>query len=373
MNNTTKKMPFWQFVLVISCALGVLLCAVLVYTGSDKPATVYAADNVGEDYSYTLPQMWYPSAQTRDRKSLGEFEKFFLPGPGGITEENYFVNPISFENTVVRYNTRTKSFTIQFDHVFGVNPASGALSGYYFTIQRIGQVINGDGDMYQTGGVALTTPYYIGDNTTTVVNMYNSTAMQINYAFLWGKCDLSKVTKYTYSIRNDNKYVDPDSRNIVEYKFESFKYFCFELYDTAGGVFHFSVPTVLIGDTTIIEPGVGIRPLFTPVEVNIGDWENAYHLGMTQGYNEGKKDGLDEGYVTGKEDGRQEGYSEGYVDGANNASDYTFFGLISAVVDAPIQAVTGLFDFEILGYDMKNFMFSLLTVCVIITVIRLVL
>ncbi len=77
------------------------------------------------------------------------------------------------------------------------------------------------------------------------------------------------------------------------------------------------------------------------------DTANIYNSGYNAGYNVGKNDGL----IAGK--------------------DYTFIGLIGAVVDAPIKAFTSLFNFNLLGFNLLNFITALFTICVIVTIVRL--
>lgn len=74
------------------------------------------------------------------------------------------------------------------------------------------------------------------------------------------------------------------------------------------------------------------------------------------------------------------GYNKGVLAGSTggsggngNTSAPTFFNLITAVVDAPIQAFTGLFNFDLLGVNLTSFFLALLTVAVFIAVIRLIL
>lgn len=79
------------------------------------------------------------------------------------------------------------------------------------------------------------------------------------------------------------------------------------------------------------------------------------------------RDGYEQGYTAGKADG----FGAGYNEGAQDAGDYTFMSLISSVIDAPIQAFMGLFNFEMLGVNLSGFFLSLLTVCVIVAVVKL--
>lgn len=58
---------------------------------------------------------------------------------------------------------------------------------------------------------------------------------------------------------------------------------------------------------------------------------------------------------------------------SSNNGEYSFFNLISAVIDAPIQAFTSLFNFDLLGINLTSFFLALLSVAVFIAIIRLIL
>ena len=64
-------------------------------------------------------------------------------------------------------------------------------------------------------------------------------------------------------------------------------------------------------------------------------------------------------------------YDNGYRNGLADSNPYTFNALFGAVFDAPIQALTGLLDFDILGVNMKGLYLSLFTLALIIFVVKL--
>lgn len=101
-----------------------------------------------------------------------------------------------------------------------------------------------------------------------------------------------------------------------------------------------------------------------------------YSQGYDVGFADGNNTGYDNGYDIGFEDGHNEGFSEGkdvgYYYGVADAGDYSFFSLISSLIDAPIQAFTGLFNFELLGVNLASFFFALLTVCVVLTIVKMI-
>lgn len=89
------------------------------------------------------------------------------------------------------------------------------------------------------------------------------------------------------------------------------------------------------------------------------------------GYNSGYKDGVNDGETIGYNKYYYARYNQGYSEGVKAAGDYTFLSLIGSVVDAPLQAVSGLLNFDLLGFNMLNFFYALVTCALVITVIRL--
>lgn len=88
----------------------------------------------------------------------------------------------------------------------------------------------------------------------------------------------------------------------------------------------------------------------------------------------------DAGFVAGQdsmsgaiENARQQGFAEAQKIFDNGNTDYSFFGLISAVIDAPIKAVRGLLNFDILGVNMFAFVTSLFSLAVVLMVVKLLL
>lgn len=81
-------------------------------------------------------------------------------------------------------------------------------------------------------------------------------------------------------------------------------------------------------------------------------------------------------YNDGFKNGRQNGYNDGYADGINNAIDgegLSWNKLFTSMINVPINAIRSLFNFEILGYNISAFLFSLLTIAVVLTVVNLIL
>lgn len=111
------------------------------------------------------------------------------------------------------------------------------------------------------------------------------------------------------------------------------------------------------------------------------DDANGYYNGIREGYEEGYNNGLDKGYQEGFDadkaqavaDAERAGYNRGLEDGAERSNIYTFERLLSAVIDVPVRAFKSMFNFEILGVNLMNFAFSIMTLCFVLAIVKLIL
>lgn len=101
-------------------------------------------------------------------------------------------------------------------------------------------------------------------------------------------------------------------------------------------------------------------------------WIDQYNA-LLRNYNTAYSKGESAGYENGYNIGYGVGESVGYNKGLSSSNAYSFNSLLSAVLDVPVNTFTSLFNFDLLGVNLANFFLSLLTVCVIITVVRLLL
>ena len=93
-----------------------------------------------------------------------------------------------------------------------------------------------------------------------------------------------------------------------------------------------------------------------------------FEKGYKAAYDEYYQSRYDQGYGHGEQFGRDEGYAAGILD----ANDYTFFSLISSVIDIPVKAFIGLTDFDFLGFNMSTFYKAVLGFALIVIVLRVV-
>lgn len=167
---------------------------------------------------------------------------------------------------------------------------------------------------------------------------------------------------YVMVVRDD--YVDYrlyDKGSVVAHSSSSKNYiltFVFREYNSIKGSLQIYIPF----DFVVSDNAPYI--LNTPVDTRY------YNANSNDYYNQG----YNNGYLDGSKDKNSYGnneYHRGYNAGVESANKYSFLGLISAVIDAPVRAFTSLFNFEILGVNLSAFMFGLLTLALIIFIVKL--
>lgn len=103
---------------------------------------------------------------------------------------------------------------------------------------------------------------------------------------------------------------------------------------------------------------------------NDDSYDLGYELGFDQGFVQGSslvnKQSYDKGYT----EGNRVGYQTGLSDGLNNPDRYTFLGLLTGVVSAPVNVLKDLFDFNLMGFNMLKFFLGCLTAVLILWLVR---
>lgn len=75
----------------------------------------------------------------------------------------------------------------------------------------------------------------------------------------------------------------------------------------------------------------------------------------------------DKGYVDGYKNGYNVGYTDGYYSDTGN---YGFSQLINAVIDVPVRTFASLFNFDVLGVNLLDFIYSILTILCVVAVVK---
>lgn len=92
---------------------------------------------------------------------------------------------------------------------------------------------------------------------------------------------------------------------------------------------------------------------------------------FNQGYQQGLADNQQNIYENGYNAGYDVGYGRGRINGVAESNEYSFLGLIGAVVDAPVSILSSLFNFTFLGINLWSFITSLLTIALILFVVKI--
>lgn len=111
---------------------------------------------------------------------------------------------------------------------------------------------------------------------------------------------------------------------------------------------------------------------------NANEFAHAYSLTARFLGDSKSQEAYDNGFSAGvnsinKNDIFNQGYTKGFSVGSAEGSNYTFMSLLGAVIDAPISAFTGMFDFTLLGVNLRSFILAMLTLAIVIVLIRIAL
>ena len=87
------------------------------------------------------------------------------------------------------------------------------------------------------------------------------------------------------------------------------------------------------------------------------------------GYNQGYSEGYNQGYTQGETNGYNQGYNQGYSEGINQEGN-SLYDMVLAVVDTPFRVFNQIFDFDVLGINIKNIVLSFATIVIAIFVIK---
>lgn len=96
-----------------------------------------------------------------------------------------------------------------------------------------------------------------------------------------------------------------------------------------------------------------------------------YNQGYTSGYIAGENAGSSSGYRNGYDVGYNDGYDVGYDVGVDDSNEYSFFNLMSSVVEAPVNVFMNLLNFNIMGFNLLDLVFGLLTLAVVCLIVKL--
>lgn len=97
-----------------------------------------------------------------------------------------------------------------------------------------------------------------------------------------------------------------------------------------------------------------------------------FKAGYSAGYETAKNQYTNSGYQDGYRVGYREGELAGYNEGIADSNEYSFFNLFGSLIDVPLNAISSLFNFDIFGINVMDFVSSLFTICVALLVLKLI-
>lgn len=74
-------------------------------------------------------------------------------------------------------------------------------------------------------------------------------------------------------------------------------------------------------------------------------------------------------YLKGYDNGHLDGYAKGYTDGCSASEEWSFRGLVSAIINAPLEFVSNALNFEVFGVNVANTVKVLITLSLLAIVI----
>lgn len=370
--SDTKKPIFWVlfFLIIFWTVSGMLgVCSFIGLSPSSDNTLTVKADSVTEDYIYNGNNFFVPttSAYPTETDYTGsiyllsvdvELSKSRMPKDLALEPELYFYLPRIRVYMEQRFKPLDVKTSFGSPNVFTADE-NGFLSFSEFDISMFGYK-NGT-DFVSPNLVNLNTyvdyrpSYFFYTDKDT--SGYNSFYGSVDYACQYGFN--GNVVSIRYYSEQEDLYEWVALSNYVEYT-DKDGYIA-----RLGFQGYFRKSSVWTGVVAWEDRTYYISNAFTDNQY--------YQAGLKEGYQQGKNDYTNSGYQDGFDRGFAAGESKGYNDGLLDSGNYSFLRLMTAVVDAPIQALTGLFGFELLGVNLMSVISGLFTVCVILVLLRLLL
>ena len=283
-----------------------------------------------------------------------------------VSAADVSVNNFTFiGSNLITTTTSHVGSTINAWHILNFNITISMVDGVYsvsvhgYTMGR-GTATNNYGNLYEISGSVSN----VLDS-----SVYVNTAF-LNSYFVTATTHYVRFNVYRYGSFNGDVYrvvlnsvVDNTAGDVVN---------TVTYYDRNDNYFLIEIPTAFGASYNALSAIEAFKFGYRQYYVNLDISNNTYYeTGYTDGYNAGLSDGEDTGYQDGYNAGETIGYQNGYNAGVEHGGNYSFMGLIGAVIDAPVSAFTSLLNFELLGVNILGFISGLLTLALIIFIIKL--
>lgn len=319
-------------ILATVCAVGLIFASCFVCHKIDSKAELVESGPQLDQFNYSY-KIEYKS-QSYTFLPMGTFQTAWSRGSNTYNQNTSMYVSYRYDNTLERY-------------LFG-NEFLFFCSGYSY--------VDGSASGYSVTSIALKCWNASSIKSLSSMPVVNGAWSSFSSPF---SLDCRRLTQTSLSSAQDWLYKSPTTTFQLGLGGSTLTTCGFLFYNSAGA----SINSVSFAGGKITYSGSswqvegklpGVVFINNPSSLGFGYTKDQYIQYGNDRYNQGQQAGYDKGY------------SAGISDGGNNS----FLSLITAVVDAPITAFTSLLNFDILGFNVKNVVLSLLTAALVIACIR---
>lgn len=220
---------------------------------------------------------------------------------------------------------------------------------------------------------------------------YADYGINLNTLFSMAKEKNSSVGAYEIYVKPPKNITGNQSYTILNYSFNKWYIYSFGAMLDDNFVYTGNIPIVPLEPSL---PIVGSRSYSFDGEINVlvfnSFYDNTNDYGYltnlsgvdasilesvgidnyNKGFNQGQKEGYEEGFTTGRTEGYTIGFNEGYA--SSSGTGNSLVGMIYAIVDAPFKVLKDSMNFNFLGINVADFIFSALTMIIVIKIFKFV-
>lgn len=283
----------------------------------------------------------------------------FIYEPYGVYYNENFVGDLA--TGVISYSSASVTYENTDDgNTYIINDVSSYIDssfGFLYFDRLWNYLDSLTGSSYDNAWLSLTLNNKMNLNTTYILNsMYNNGNYGVGAKFYQDNNLILNVTNW---VNNNYAYCNETSGATCSVQLSNF---------------------VNVGDKPDLQNSF---TYFDKIEIWSGDTDKRtgsfgfQNISYSQGYNSG----YDLGYSTGNSNGEKTGYNQGYNNGyligyekgvdAVEGTDNTLVGLVGGIMTAPVNMLKTIFDFEFLGINLTHFIFSIVSLFIVIWLIKI--
>ena len=309
---------------------------------------------------------------------------------------------IFFETPTINYNVNISDLALQIEK--GSEKSDFEPFGTWYNENYVGDLSRGVIDIdsalltYEDSGTGDTVNY--GDVSSLIKNTFGT----LYFDEVWKMLDIYAVDGYEnafidikFKNRFDitTKYIitttkDNYGSGVIFYQDNVEMLSVLNLFNVkdqyCGGAPSYSCYVQLNNYVNVVQEGVNSSNAFSYLN-RIKVWSDSVdmqtltfgfeNISYSQGYNSGYNVGYGVGNSYGQGVGYNQGYNQGYLYGyekgvdAVEGTDNTLVGLVGGVLTAPVNMLQTIFDFEFLGINLTHFIFSIISLFIVIWLIKI--